>query len=289
MIIDVHTHLVPPRDVMTRALSAAGKSHPAIGEILRACPDWGYRVERKIDEAVDFLDRNAIRASVIFPFDFLGATNDLLLRMVKGRPSFIPFACFDLSTANVNELEATVKKAARRGFRGVKLYPLWGPYSEDRYASLFSITQEMDLPVVVHSGESMFACVKTEWSHPEIVGTIADKYQSLRLIIAHGGHPYHEATLETILSRQNVYTDISAKGMNFLHAVVPRVLSSRLHVRVFDKILFGTDFFHPVVYGDEDAKLTAQLAALESLGLSGKNLEKILYSNARTLYNLRTP
>jgi hypothetical protein len=147
----------------------------------------------------------------------------------------------------------------------------------------------MDLPVVVHSGESMFACVKTEWSHPEIVGTIADKYPSLRLIIAHGGHPYHEATLETIRSRQNVYTDISAKGMNFLQALVPRAMSSRLHARVFDKILFGTDLFHPVVYGDEDAKLAAQLAALESLGLPRHYLEKILYSNARTLYNLRIP
>lgn len=145
--------------------------------------------------------------------------------------------------------------------RGVKLHPAHytlHPFGE-LTVRLCKKAGELGLPVLFHCGDEMM-CL------PLQIGELAAKCPETIVILAHmGGYAHNRDAIEVAKKYDNIYIDTSE---------VPLVKEIKWFVEELgaDRIFFGTDApcCDPLV----------ELKKVKLAGLSGKQLEMVLYKNA---------
>jgi uncharacterized protein len=136
------------------------------------------------------------------------------------------------------------------GIRGIKLHPahqLFRPnaYSDGelpRLRSLYATCERLHLPVIVHTGTSVFPRARNKFADPMLVEDVALDFPDLTIVLAHGGRPlWMEAA--TFLARRfpNVWLEVSGIPPPRLLEYFPRL------PMLADKVLFGTDWPGPGV------------------------------------------
>ncbi len=155
------------------------------------------------------------------------------------------------------------------GLRGIKLLPMYAGFRPDdeRLDPLWQYAERHRLPVLLHTGTTFVAQAPLECTLPRHLDPVATRFPTVKIIMAHLGHPYEGECIVTIRKHPNVYADISA-----LHYRPWQFYNSLMLVQeygVWDKLLFGTDYPFTTV----DATIAALRKANEML--TGTSLPRL--------------
>ncbi|NBD27108.1 amidohydrolase family protein [Paenibacillus glycinis] len=232
MIFDGHTHLFGPGHVGGSFLSDAKKAW-GDGYELQTTPEDHWNVYRHADGAI-VLAFNCPQTGVVVPNEYVAA-------YVEGhRGRLFGFASVD---PHAPDAPAQLEFAVREyGLVGLKLAPIYQNfYPGDRaYFPLYAKADELGIPILWHQGTSFVSQGFLDASRPELLDPIARTFPSLKMIVAHLGHPWHAECVSLIRKNPNVYADLSAlvpRPWQFYNAMM-----NVTEYRVAHKVLFGSDF-----------------------------------------------
>ena len=130
----------------------------------------------------------------------------------------------------------------RLGLRGIKLMPMYAGFRPDdaRLDPLWQYADQHALPVLLHTGTTFVSQAPLECTLPRHLDPVATRFNQVKIIMAHLGHPYEHECVAVIRKHPNVYADISA-----LHYRPFQLYHSLMLVQeygVWNKLLFGTDY-----------------------------------------------
>jgi len=202
--------------------------------------------------------------------------------------------------ANINPLDTDaaekVEKAARDGFKGIKLYPSsWRDlkvYDEPCYP-VYDACKRNNMLVFLHFGITIGGQADLRNGNPIDIQVPSRDYPALNFIIAHFGAGWFREVLLMQYQTDNVYMDSS--GSNSWMRYLPYDLDLKMIFRKAiqaggsQKVLFGTDstFFQR---GWRINVLEAQVNACKELKAEGvikdEDIANIFYDNIKHLANI---
>jgi predicted TIM-barrel fold metal-dependent hydrolase len=180
-----------------------------------------------------------------------------------------PFMVADLA----GELERCVKEL---GCCGVKLYPPYHHFypNDARMYPLYAKAQELGVPVMAHTGSSVFKGVKHKYADPMFWDDVAADFPSLNIVMAHSGRGvWYDRAYFLAKIHTNVYMEISGLPPQKLLSYFPEL------ERIADKVIFGSDW--PGM-----PHIQRNIEIIRGLPLDEATKEKILGGNAARLLHL---
>jgi hypothetical protein len=225
------------------------------------------------------LDAEGVDAALLFAEYSPAATGiqpiEDLLPIIDHRPERYRLV------ANVNPLlhhppAAEAERQLDLGAVAVKVHPVHGAFRVDRddMYPVYDLCAERGVPVIVHTGPSIFPGSQAEAGDPTLMDTIAAAYPGVPFVLAHGGrgHWYAEAA-RMALARDNVWLDLAGLPPKRL----PDYYAGFDLPALAAKWIFGTDW--PGVPG-----VARNVRAVAALGLPDDTLTAVLSANARRVY-----
>ncbi len=272
-VIDFHVHTYdfpvqgPPAfiEFMNRELGSSFE------EFVRTrCNAASY--VKAIDEAgIDY----AVILAELAPLTSAIASNEGVRRLCDENPRLLPFANINPSLTGQldRELERLVVK---EGFRGVKLYPTYQFFypNDARIYPLYAKAQELGVPVLLHTGSSVFPASRIKYGDPIYLDDVAVDFPELNIVLAHSGRPFwFDRAYALARFRPHIYMELSGLPPSRLMRYFPEL------ERVADKAIFGSDW--PSV-----PTLKENVAAIRNLPISEEAKTKILGGTAARLLKL---
>ncbi len=241
---DVHAHTQPIHEL-----------HPAIRE--QFARGGGTAWQRMIALADDpelllaFLDAEGLaRAALInYPapevMGFTEAANDWVLATCRAAPSrLIPVG--GVHPLRTKDPRGDVERLVERGLRMLKLHPPHQLFSPNAYRdgggipaleTIYATCQKLGLPVLVHTGTSIFTGARSKYGDPLPLDDVAVDFPELKLVLAHGGRPFWMQQVFFLLRRHpNVFLDLSGIPPKKLLDYFPRI------EEIASRAMFGSDW-----------------------------------------------
>ncbi|HXV86230.1 MAG TPA: amidohydrolase family protein, partial [Gemmatimonadales bacterium] len=107
--------------------------------------------------------------------------------------------------------------------------------------------EERGLPVMVHTGTSIFPGARSKYGRPMELDDVAIDFPDLTILMAHGGRPLWMDEAFFVLRRHpNIYLELSGIPPRKLLEYFPRL------EEVGDRVLWGTDWPSPGIKGMGD-------------------------------------
>jgi predicted TIM-barrel fold metal-dependent hydrolase len=233
MIIDVHTHVWESAHIAESFVADARLSagNPALEIAVDLEAHWTAMAP--VDKAV-VLGFRARHVGVLVP-------NEYVAGYVSRHPEkLIGFASVD--PADEDAVEQFVYAVRTLGLRGLKVAPIYqNVHPQDpRFVRLMQAAVDLDVPVLIHQGTTFCENVSLELANPVLLQPLALQFPTLRMVIAHMGHPWIAETMVLIRKHRHLYSDISAlyyRPWQFYNALV-----TAMEYGVLDRLLFGTDY-----------------------------------------------
>lgn len=177
---------------------------------------------------------------------------------------------------HTDPLAEVTRQREELGVAGVKLHPVHQEFYPNArgFYPLFGFCEEAGLPVMVHTGSSIFPGSKLKYGDPLLMDDVAADFPGLRIVLCHAGRGiWYEAA--TLLARihKNVWLDISGLPPARLMTFLPGLEA------LAGKVMFGSDW--PGVPG-----IRANADAVAALGLGAEAVDAILWRNASLLFGL---
>jgi predicted TIM-barrel fold metal-dependent hydrolase len=173
--------------------------------------------------------------------------------------------------------------------QGIKLMPMYAGFfpQEARLNFLWNYAQRHGLPVLLHTGTTFISQGPLEMTLPRHIDVVARRFPEVRIIMAHLGHPYEGECVAVIRKHPHVYADVSA-----LHYRPWQLFHSLMLVHeygVWNKLLFGTDF--PITDVAESLAGLRNLATvqIDRFRLPAEQIEAMIERNALPLLGLPIP
>jgi predicted TIM-barrel fold metal-dependent hydrolase len=225
-----------------------------------------------------YLKDNNIAKAVILP-DICPITtgvvpNEFVLEFCEGQDIYIPFCTVNPSLVTHPELEA--KKYIQMGAKGVKLYPSYNHFypNDSRMYPLYSLAQQERLPVLVHTGSSVFKGSKIKYADPLHLDEVAADFPDLVLLMAHGGRGiWYDRAFFLSRLHPHLYLEISGLPPKNLLKYFPDMENN------IDKFVYGSDW--PAIQ-----TISSNIEAIKKLRLTEESKKKILYDNAAKILGL---
>jgi hypothetical protein len=244
-VTDAHIHVQPWHQMLPDVLELMkGKNDWVMMERLMADP--GY-LESLLDEAG--LAR-AVLINYVAPrvMGFTWEANNWIAAYVKGREKRL-IACGSIHPHHCPEPAAEVRRLKELGIRLLKVHPPHQLIRADDYrrgliaqGSIYESCEKEQLPIMVHTGTSVFPGADSTLGDPMAVDSVAVDFPKLKIILAHAGRPLHtEEALYVARRHANVYFDISGIPPKTILNYIPRLLEFS------SKCLWGTDWPGPGV------------------------------------------
>jgi len=265
-VIDVHTHLHPPRlfaairrwfaERTTWVLDHNPTEPQAVACVLR---------EHGVEKFAFF--SYAHKPGMAHELnDWLNATAREL------GPGAIP-----LATVHLDDPDPTgdVRAALRGGCAGLKVHETVQnlPLDDPRFGPVLDAVAEHEGFVLVHAGAIPWSSETNEG--PTRIAHVLERHPTLRVVVAHFGAPDHARYLELMRSEPRLFLDTT---MAFALDSPMRVNVARADVeRGARQIVYGTDW--PNIPHPYDGELNG----LRALGLAEPALRAITAENARRL------
>ena len=280
-VIDIHIHIQPLH--MLRP--------PALEAFRHGRRDWAD-VERYSADPKTFLglmDELSIERAGLINYvspDIMGFTpevNDWIAKYCSVSPSRL-LAFGSVHPKTVADVGGEVDRIAKLGVRALKLHPCHQAISPNAYrngfgplAAMYERAQAMRLPVMIHTGTSIFPGARNVYAQPILCDDVAIDFPELVLILAHGGRPlWMQEAFFLVRRHKNVHMDISGIPPQKLLEYFPRV------EEIAEKVLWGTDWPGP---GVPDIK--GNMEKFRALPIREETKRKILYDNAARLFPKR--
>jgi uncharacterized protein len=171
--------------------------------------------------------------------------------------------------------------------RAIKLHPPHQGFRPNAYADgerprlrdLYAACERFGLPVIVHTGTSVFPRARNKFADPLFVEDVAVDFPNLTLVLAHGGRPIWMETAVFLARRfKNVWLEVSGLPPSRLLDYFPTL------PRLADKVLFGTDWPGP---GVKDIR--TNLDAFRALPIPADAQRRILEENPLRVFPRRGP
>lgn len=193
-------------------------------------------------------------------------------------------ASLDTGAADLDKVARYAEELVRHpNVKGFKFHPPdEGFYPSDKkYYKIWEVLQSGNKPVMFHVGFTVLGAntdggsgIALDYGRPIYLDTLARDFPRLKIIAAHPGWPWEQELIGVLTHKKNVFGDMSG----YLAEQLPEIFLKAIRGRLQDKALFGTDF--PYV------DLEKALASFDKADFKSPAKEKILYSNAQTLFQL---
>ena len=175
-------------------------------------------------------------------------TNDFAARYAQADPArLLPYGGVDPVTTR--DAAGGVARLLELGTRVLKLHPPHQAFAANDYtrglhalAAIYGTCEDRGLPVLVHTGTSIFPGARSKYGNPMELDDVAIDFPDLRLIMAHGGRPLYMKEAFFILRRhRHVWLDLSGIPPRSLLEYFPRI------EELESQLLWGTDWPSPGV------------------------------------------
>ena len=272
-VIDFHIHLVryePPSASLMELMDASFPTRADYEAFEATYSDPDAFVRLITDNGLDY----GVILAEDAPLTTGRAPNDLVAEFCAGREKLIPF-CTVNPHMDPNPLETLKTYCGYRGFKGLKLYPPYTHFypNEAKMYPLYGLAQEMVVPVLFHTGASVFRHARIKYGNPIFFDDVAQDFPRLNIILAHGGRgAWYEEAMTMVRLHRNVSIDVTGLPVRKLPQYFPDIN------RFSDSFIFGTDW-PQVVIKDSIAKFS-------QIGLFDESRKKILGGNAARLLGL---
>ena len=272
-IIDFHIHPIKYEHYGESALEWIKSIH--------ADKDWQDFFLKNSDPVnfVRFLKESSVDYGVVMaelcPAVTGTCTNEYVLQFCQGQDSLIPFA--SINPYLTGDLRKELRRLVEAGFRGLKLYPTYQYFypNESFLYPLYAKAEELQIPVMFHTGSSIFKGARLKFGDPLFLDDIAVDFPDLNIILVHGGRGFwYDRAFFLARLHDNVYMEVAGLPPQKLMEYFPEL------ERIADKVIFGSDW--PGV-----TDLRANIEAIRQLPLSESAKEKILGGNALKLLRIK--
>ncbi len=228
---------------------------------------------------IDCLRENGVDYAVFMaelsPIATGSCSNEYVAKFCEGQEMLFPFASINpyLHNRPGAELDYWVSE---RGFKGVKLYPTYQYfYPNDRMMyPMYAKAQELGIPVMVHTGSSVFKGARMKYGDPIYIDDIAVDFPDLNILMVHSGRGFwYDRAFFLARLHENVYMEIAGLPPSRLLTYFPEL------ERNADKIIFGTDW--PGLNS-----IAENIETIRSLPISEEAKDKILGLNAARILKI---
>ena len=260
-VVDVHTHVFPP-----------AVAERAVGSLIE-----GARLKAYYDGTVEGLlrqmDRSGVDVSVLQPVatraSQVEGINDWTASLASDR--LVPFGAMH---PDFPDPETEIERMAALGIKGIKLHPEFQDFDPPIPACSPSIARRPshNLCILFHAGED--PAYDTVRGVPPTFKRLIAEHPDLTIILAHlGGYQIWDEVAEHLLG-ERVYLDTAYT----LGHLPPEDVAAIIRGHGTDRILFGSD--------GPWTDAGAEVRELQELGLSGGEVEAVLWRNAAELLGL---
>ncbi len=225
-----------------------------------------YLKEHNIEKAVILPEISPITTGIV--------SNEYVLEFCQGEDIFVPFCTVNPSL--VSHPAKEIKKFIEMGAKGIKLYPSYNHFypNESSLYPVYALAEEYGLPVLIHTGSSVFKGAKIKYADPLHLDDVAADFPELKLLMAHSGRGlWYDKAFFLSRIHENLYLEISGlPPKNFLN-YFPDMEKN------IDKFVYGSDW--PGI-----ERIDSNVEAIKELPLAEDSIRKILYDNAARILNL---
>jgi predicted TIM-barrel fold metal-dependent hydrolase len=277
-IIDIHVHIMPYHMMKPSALELMKRGRKDYADIERYCANP--------KEFLGLLDRLGVERAGLINYvapkiiGFTPEATDWIAKYCKVAPDRL-IAFGGVLPGTVPDAGAEVDRMAKLGIRAIKLHPSHQALSPNEYrdgnrelAAVYERAQANGMPVMIHTGTSIFPGARNLHAQPLLCDDVAIDYPELVVILAHGGRPlWMEEAFFLVRRHKNMHMDISGIPPQKLLEYFPRT------EEIADKVLWGTDWPGPGV-----PEIKGNIEKFHALPIRDQAKRKILYDNAARLF-----
>ncbi|WP_236952299.1 amidohydrolase family protein [Kibdelosporangium phytohabitans] len=183
--------------------------------------------------------------------------------------------------ANVNPhvhhpIRSEVERQLDLGAVALRIHPVHGGFPPDdpQLRAAYAVCAERGVPVVIHSGVSVFPGSQSTYGDPELMLDVVEEFGTPNFVFAHGGRGWwYDTAAFLALAKPNVWLDLAGLPPRKLPEYYARFDLARLATRW----MFGTDW--PGVPG-----VARNARAVASLGLPDDIIDRVLSGNATKVF-----
>ena len=246
-ITDIHVHIQPWRQMK-----------PAVMEVMRKGKEahWERLIQLMEDPGalLEVMDASGVQRVGLINYpspDLMGfddSTNDFAARYAAAAPHrLLPFG--GVHPRFTKDPEGDVDRLLDLGIRCLKIHPPHqlfpaNAYTEglDALGRIYRRCEERGLPVMIHTGTSIFPGARSKWGNPLEVDDVAIDFPDLHILMAHGGRPFWMGEAFFVLRRHpNVNLELSGIPPSRLLEYFPRL------AELAGRTVWGTDWPSPGV------------------------------------------
>jgi hypothetical protein len=264
MIIDCHTHINNYQD------ESLDRTQENLEKLQREMRRNRIDIALILTSYKDVPGRPSTRAVV-------EATRDLKSIYVVAGINFL-----DFHPDYLTELREYLQEGS---VRGLKLYPGYQPFypSDPALEPVYSLAEEYDVPVMIHTGDTYSPKGKVKFSHPLNIDEVAVDHPNVNFVICHVGNPWVRDCMEVVYKNSNAYTDISGLVLGNFSDRFEKFMRTQIQEMLLygvqpEKVLYGTDW--PI------SEMDSYLQFMDELKLPNRDKQKILYENSAKLFKL---
>jgi hypothetical protein len=278
-VFDAHIHIQPWEQMKPEVLATMRRGHDDFETLME--------YSRSPDRFLRHLDREGIERALLVNYvspDLMGFTdsvNGYVAEYCRARPDrLVPMG--SVHPRFSRDPGGDVERLRDIGIRALKIHPPHQLFRPNDYRTgalpgleaIYRRAAELKLPVMFHTGTSIFPGARNVYSDPIFVDDVAVDFPDLTIVLAHGGRPLWAETAFFLVRRfPNVHLEISGIPPRSLLRLFPRL------EEISRKVLFGSDWPGPSVPG-----IARNVREIESLGFSETTLRRILRENANRIY-----
>ncbi len=276
-VIDFHLHVQPWDTLKSEVLAAWRKTQKDFPEL--------ERIMKDPQRFLAMLDAAGVEKACLVNYpspDVMGfdeGVNDYVAKYCAAAPDrLIP-----VGGIHPRLCKNPKEEMARILGLGIRMVKIHGPHQgvmPNAYLdgntilpTIYEACQKADIPVMFHTGTSVFPGARSRFGDPLGVEDVAVDFPGLSIVLAHVGRPFWTEQAFFLARRfPKVHVDLSSIPPKSLLKFVPRL------EEIADKALFGTDWPAPGVPGIKE-----NVEAFRAVAISDEAKRRILYGNARRL------
>jgi len=277
-VIDVHLHVQPHGEFNAESLEFVTRGR---GDL-----DRYAEIELSPEALLRYFDEHEIEAGCLINYvapDTLGLSDDVnawIARYCRDHRDRL-IAVGSVHPRFSKDGYGDALRLFDSGIRMIKLHPPHQLFfanahleGNEALAGIYRAAEEAGVPVMIHTGTSIFPSARNRFADPMPVDDVAVDFPKLRIVLAHSGRPLYGETAFFLARRHaNVFLELSGIPPGKILQYLPRL------EELAGKTLWGTDWPSPGIRSPSE-----NVAAFRALTLSEDAQRKILYENARKLF-----
>ena len=278
VITDAHIHVQPWWELKPAVLEVMTRGRSDVDELQKIMKSPQHLLRR--------LDADGIERAVLVNYpspDLMGFThrvNDYVAEYCAAAPDrLVPMG--GVHPRFSEDAAAEVRRAAELGVKALKIHPPHMQVEPNAYVhgldalrALYEEAQRLRLPVMIHTGTSIFPGARSRMGEAMPVDDVAIDFPDLTIVIAHGGRPlWMEQAFFLVRRFPNVFMDVSSVPPRAIPRYFPRL------GEIAHKVLYGSDWPAPGV-----RSMAQNLREFRELDLPAEAFRAILEDNPARVF-----